>query len=101
MSVHISQVGPVVTITIDRPKARNAVDPPTAAALFEAFRAAEANDEILAMVLTGANGHFCAGADLKAVSGGARFEHEKAPWARRACSRIARRKRRACRCRNR
>lgn len=77
MSVHISQVGPVVTITIDRPKARNAVDPPTAAAIFEAFRAAEANDEILAMVLTGANGHFCAGADLKAVSGGARFEHEK------------------------
>jgi enoyl-CoA hydratase len=77
MSVHISQVGPVVTITIDRPEARNAVDPPTAAALFEAFAAAEANDEILAMVLTGANGHFCAGADLKAVGAGARFEHEK------------------------
>ncbi len=77
MGVHISQDGPVVTITIDRPEARNAVDPPTAAALFEAFRAAEANDEILAMVLAGANGTFCAGADLKAVSAGARYEHEK------------------------
>lgn len=77
MSVHISQVGPVVTIAIDRPEARNAVDRPTAAALFEAFRAAEADNDILAIVLTGANGHFCAGADLKAVGGGARFEHEK------------------------
>jgi enoyl-CoA hydratase len=77
MSVHISQDGPVVTITIDRPDARNAVDPPTAAALFEAFHAAEANDEILAMVLTGANGTFCAGADLKAVGAGARYEHAK------------------------
>ena len=77
MSVHISQVGPVVTITIDRPEARNAVDPPTATALNEAFRTAEADNDILAMVLTGANGNFCAGADLKAVGAGARFEHEK------------------------
>lgn len=75
MSVHISQTGPVVTITLDRPEARNAVDPATASALFDAFRAAEADDDILAMVLTGANGTFCAGADLKAVAGGARFEH--------------------------
>lgn len=77
MTVHLSQVGPVVTITIDRPEARNAVDPPTATALIEAFRAAEAADDVLAMVLTGANGNFCAGADLKAVGAGARFEHEK------------------------
>lgn len=77
MSVHISQSGPVVTITIDRPEARNAVDPPTAAALVTAFAEAEANDEILAMVLTGAHGAFCAGADLKAVGAGARFEHVK------------------------
>ena len=74
MSVQIRQAGPVVTITIDRPHARNAVDPPTAAALHDAFTAAEADDAVLAMVLTGAGGHFCAGADLKAVGGGARFE---------------------------
>jgi len=77
MSVHISQSGSVVTITIDRPEARNAVDPPTAAALFEAFGAAEADDDIAVIVFTGAHGNFCAGADLKAVGGGARFEHEK------------------------
>lgn len=76
MSVVVEQNGPVVTVTIDRPEARNAVDPPTAAALFEAFRAAEANDDILAMVLTGRGGHFCAGADLKAVGSGARYEQQ-------------------------
>jgi enoyl-CoA hydratase len=75
MSVHISQSGSVVTIAIDRPEARNAVDPATAAALFNAFRAAEADDDILAIVLTGTGGAFCAGADLKAVGSGARFEH--------------------------
>ena len=74
MTVQISHAGPVVTITIDRPAARNAVDPPTAQALHDAFTAAEADDDVLAMVLTGAGGHFCAGADLKAVGGGARYE---------------------------
>lgn len=74
MSVSIAQDGPVVTITIDRPHARNAVDPPTAQALYDAFVTAEADDAVLALVLTGAGGHFCAGADLKAVGGGARYE---------------------------
>ncbi len=74
MSVSITQEGPVVTITIDRPQARNAVDPSTAQALFDAFDAAEADDAVLAVVLTGAGGHFCAGADLKTVGGGARYE---------------------------
>jgi enoyl-CoA hydratase len=72
MSVDIEQNGPVVTIAIDRPAARNAVDPPTAAALFDAFEAAEAD------VFTGRGGHFCAGADLKAVGAGQRFESGEA-----------------------
>ncbi|MDX2235384.1 MAG: crotonase/enoyl-CoA hydratase family protein [Hyphomonadaceae bacterium] len=75
MSVEISQAGPVVTITINRPQARNAVDPATAAALMAAFAGAERDDGVLAMVLTGAGGAFCAGADLKAVGEGAAFEH--------------------------
>jgi enoyl-CoA hydratase len=74
MTVEISQAGPVVTITINRPAVRNAVDPSTAAALHEAFAAAEADDAVLSIVLTGAGGNFCAGADLKAVGAGARFE---------------------------
>jgi enoyl-CoA hydratase len=62
--------GPVRIITIDRPDVRNAVDRPTADALAAAFRDAEADDEILVHVLTGADGTFCAGADLKGVSDG-------------------------------
>lgn len=60
--------GPVAVVTIQRPKVRNAVDAPTAAALAEAFRRFEADDACAAAVLTGADGSFCAGADLKAVS---------------------------------
>src|SRR5437868_5731873 len=62
--------GPVVTITIDRPEVRNAVDRPTADALAAAFRAFEADDALAVAVLTGAGGTFCAGADLKGISDG-------------------------------
>jgi enoyl-CoA hydratase len=60
--------GPVFVVTIDRPEVRNAVDGPTAAALADAFRAFEADGDLLVAVLTGADGHFCAGADLKAMA---------------------------------
>jgi enoyl-CoA hydratase len=62
--------GPVRIITIVRPEVRNAVDRPTADGLAAAFRDAEADDDILVHVLTGADGTFCAGADLKGVSDG-------------------------------
>jgi len=62
--------GPVAVITIDRPEVRNAVDGPTAAALVEAFRRFDADEHAVAAVLTGAQGAFCAGADLKGVADG-------------------------------
>ena len=68
MTVHIEDDGAIRIVTIDRPEARNAVDGPTAAALAEAFRTFDANDGLSVAVLTGANGTFCAGADLKAVA---------------------------------
>lgn len=61
---------PLLIVTLNRPEARNAVDGPTAAALAEAFRAFDADDALKVAILTGAGGHFCAGADLKAVAGG-------------------------------
>ena len=70
MSVHIEQQGPVVVITLDRPEVRNAVDRPTADALAEAFRDFDRDDDAAVAVLTGADGTFCAGADLVAVSSG-------------------------------
>ncbi|MGH2695072.1 MAG: crotonase/enoyl-CoA hydratase family protein [Actinomycetota bacterium] len=60
--------GAVWTVTITRPEVRNAVDGPTAQALADAFRDFERDDTALVAVLTGAGGHFCAGADLKAMA---------------------------------
>jgi enoyl-CoA hydratase len=60
----------IAIVTINRPQARNAIDGPTAQALAEAFRRFDADDSLEAAVLTGANGTFCAGADLKAVASG-------------------------------
>ena len=70
MTVRYEPSGPVVTITIDRPEVRNAVDRPTADALAEAFRRFEADDDLAVAVLAGADGTFCAGADLKGISDG-------------------------------
>ena len=60
--------GPVTTIILDRPDRRNAVDPPTAAALRGAFRAFERDPTARVAVLWGASGTFCAGFDLKAYA---------------------------------
>jgi len=60
----------IAVVTIDRPHVRNAVDGPTAAALDAAFVDIDANDDIAVAILTGAEGTFCAGADLKAISDG-------------------------------
>ena len=62
--------GPVAIVTIARPDVRNAVDGPTAELLAAAFRRFESDDTLSVAVLTGANGTFCAGADLKAISAG-------------------------------
>ncbi|WP_064743731.1 enoyl-CoA hydratase-related protein [Actinomadura rifamycini] len=62
--------GPVRLITLDRPERRNAVDGPMAEALGEAVGAAERDDGVRAVVLTGAGGAFCAGNDLKAMAAG-------------------------------
>lgn len=68
--VRVELDGPVCIVTIDRPHARNAVDGPTAQLLVEHFTAFEQDDTLAVAVLTGANGTFCAGADLKAVATG-------------------------------
>ena len=71
-TVRIDSDGPVRIVTIDRPAVRNAVDEPTREALAAAFRDFDADDSASVAILTGANGVFCAGADLKAVAAGKR-----------------------------
>ena len=70
MTVNVSAVGRVAVIELARPECRNAIDAATAAALVRAFRAFDADPALDVAVLTGAGGHFCAGADLKAVAAG-------------------------------
>jgi enoyl-CoA hydratase len=67
MSVYVERSGPVTTVVLDRPEARNAVDRATAQALADAFRAFDADETAGVAVLYGAGGTFCAGADLKAM----------------------------------
>jgi len=67
MTVNVVRNGPVTTVIIDRPHARNAVNGPTAIALFEAFAEFDADDSASVAVLWGDHGTFCAGADLKAI----------------------------------
>src|SRR4029077_3309141 len=64
--VRVERQGPVTTVIIDRPNARNAVNGPTAAKLVTAFEEFDADDSASVAVLWGDNGTFCAGADLKA-----------------------------------
>ncbi|MEV8474258.1 crotonase/enoyl-CoA hydratase family protein [Streptomyces sp. NPDC051173] len=66
MTVRTERSGPVTTVVLARPAARNAVDGPTAALLADAFREFEADDAARVAVLWGEGGTFCAGADLKA-----------------------------------
>ena len=64
MSLLIETRGPVRLLTLNRPAKRNALDTPLCAALLEAFRAADADPAVAAVVLAGAGPAFCAGADL-------------------------------------
>ncbi|MFH8552886.1 crotonase/enoyl-CoA hydratase family protein [Streptomyces celluloflavus] len=70
MTVRVERAGPVTTVVLSRPAARNAVDGPTATELADAFREFESDDGARVAVLWGEGGTFCAGADLKAIGTG-------------------------------
>lgn len=67
MTVRVEKQGPVTTVILDRPHARNAVNGPTALALYEAFDEFDRDEAASVAVLWGDHGTFCAGADLKAI----------------------------------
>jgi enoyl-CoA hydratase len=70
MTVLVEHEQRVTIVTINRPEVRNAVDRPTAELLADAFRTFDADPDHDVAILTGADGTFCAGADLKGVSEG-------------------------------
>jgi enoyl-CoA hydratase len=67
-TIRIDRDGEIWTVTIDRPEVRNAVDGATARALADAFRAFDADATARVAILAGSGGHFCGGADLRAVA---------------------------------
>jgi enoyl-CoA hydratase len=68
--VEVATIERARVITINRPARRNAVDGPTAAALAAAFRAFDDDTGVDVAILTGADGVFCAGADLRGIAEG-------------------------------
>jgi len=71
------QSGPVLTMEIDRPTARNALDRAAVLALHKALNQFDQDDSAKVAVLHGRHGAFCAGADLKEVS----EEQDYVAWA--------------------
>ncbi len=71
-AVRVDTQGPITIVTLSRPQARNAVDGATAALLADAFRQFDADSNARVAVFHGDHGHFCAGADLKAIGEAAR-----------------------------
>jgi enoyl-CoA hydratase len=67
MTVHFERDGAIAVVTLDRPEVRNAIDGPTGKALADAMRRFEADDALAVAVVTGADGTFCAGNDLKSM----------------------------------
>lgn len=65
--VHLRVDGAVAVLTLDRPKALNALSPELVAQLLERLRDAEQDDEVRAVVLTGSARAFCAGADISQI----------------------------------
>jgi enoyl-CoA hydratase len=64
----IEQRGPILIVTMNRPRVRNALSPEMLAIMREAWDRVDRDAEIRVCVLTGAGGSFCAGADLKAMT---------------------------------
>lgn len=71
-SITVERLGGVVTITLRRPEKKNAADGAMWQELLDEFRAIAGNADDRAVVITGAGGNFCSGADLWAGGDGPR-----------------------------
>lgn len=68
--VRFEKAGHYAILTIDRPEARNAVNPDVARTMEDSIDRLEADDELWIGILTGTPPVFCAGADLKEINAG-------------------------------
>jgi enoyl-CoA hydratase len=64
----VERAGHVVTVTMNRPEARNAFGPEMLVRMADAWDLIDRDEGVRVAILTGAAGHFCAGSDLKAMA---------------------------------
>ena len=67
--VLLERDGHIAVVTLNRPEARNALNLAALAGLADAWQTIDEDPKIRVAILTGAGGHFCAGADLKEMHG--------------------------------
>ena len=65
----VERDGHIMTVTLNRPKRMNAISGPMIVRMYDAFVEASEDDEVRCIIVTGADGNFSSGADLKAMSG--------------------------------
>ena len=65
----VERDGHLMTITLNRPARMNALSGAMLVRMYDAFVTASNDDEVRCIILTGAGGNFCSGADLKAMAG--------------------------------
>ncbi|MEV4683020.1 crotonase/enoyl-CoA hydratase family protein [Streptomyces kurssanovii] len=66
----VEHEGATLILTLNRPEAKNALSLAMLVGLYDAWLAADADDTVRSVVITGAGGSFCAGMDLKALAAG-------------------------------
>jgi enoyl-CoA hydratase/carnithine racemase len=74
--VHLERDGVIATVTLDRPGTRNACSMSMWLAIRDGFRELAESDARV-VILTGANGDFCSGADIVASNGDSGWEGSK------------------------
>ena len=68
-TVLFEKVGRTALITLNRPHRRNALDPAMGQVMLRAIESARDDADVRTVVMTGAGGAFCAGADLAGEAG--------------------------------
>lgn len=66
----LEREGHVLTVTLNRPEAKNALSPGMLAGMYKAWRMLDDDPELRVAILTGRGDVFCAGADLKSMGAG-------------------------------
>ena len=84
--VLVERDGATMVLTLNRPKRMNAFTGTMLVTLVEAYDEASANDDIRCIILTGAEGNFSSGADLKAMAGNSDEEGARADVAEKVAA---------------